>query len=53
LTSNDFPLGCEPKSPLEAESIALRQQLIVLQRRVRGRVNFTNGDRLFFIQLYR
>jgi hypothetical protein len=32
---------------------ALRQQLIVLQRKVRGRVRFTNTDRLFFIQLYR
>src|SRR5215211_379603 len=28
-------------------------QLIVLQRKVRGRVEFTNHDRLFFIQLYR
>jgi hypothetical protein len=25
----------------------------VLQRQVRGRVKFTNSDRLFFIQLYR
>src|SRR5215469_12484894 len=31
----------------------LRHQLVVLQRKVRGRVLFTNGDRLFFIQLYR
>ena len=35
------------------ENAALRQQLIVLQRKVRGRVEFTNSDRLFFIQLYR
>jgi hypothetical protein len=42
-----------PKSRLEAENAALRQQLIVLQRKVRGRVQFTNSDRLFFIQLYR
>ena len=41
------------KSRLEAENAALRQQLIVLQRKVRGRVRFTNNDRLFFIQLYR
>ena len=41
------------KSRLEAENAALRQQLIVLQRQVRGRVQFTNSDRLFFIQLYR
>ena len=40
-----------PKSQLEAENAALRQQLIVLQRQVRGRVQFTNSDRLFFIQL--
>ena len=37
------------KSRLEAENAALRHQLIVLQRQVRGRVQFTNGDRLFFI----
>jgi hypothetical protein len=41
------------RSRLEAENAALRQQLIVLQRKVRGRVEFTNSDRLFFIQLYR
>jgi hypothetical protein len=41
------------KRRLEAENAALRQQLIVLQCKVRGRVQFTNGDRLFFIQLYR
>jgi hypothetical protein len=43
----------ESKSRLEAENAALRHQLVVLQRKVRGRVLFTNGDRLFFIQLYR
>src|SRR5258708_23085 len=36
------------KSRLEAENAALRHQLIVLQRRVRGRVQLTNGDRLFW-----
>src|SRR5271167_1896294 len=41
------------KSRLEAENVALRQQLIVLRRKVRGRVPLTSGDRLFFIQLYR
>ena len=40
-------------SRLEAENAALRHQLMVLQRKVRGRVHFTNSDRLFFIQLYR
>src|SRR6478736_2424016 len=41
------------KSRLEAENAALRQQLIVLRRKVRGRVQLTGGDRLFFVQLYR
>jgi len=41
------------KNRLEAENAVLRQQLIVLQRKVRGRVQFTNSDRLYFIQLYR
>ena len=41
------------KSRLEAENAALRHQLIVLRRRVHGRVRFTNNDRWFFIQLYR
>jgi transposase InsO family protein len=44
---------CKPRSRLEAENAALRHQLIVLQRKARGRVQFTNSDRLFFIQLYR
>jgi hypothetical protein len=43
----------KPKSQLEAENAALRQQLIVPQRRVHSWVQFTNSDRLFFIQLYR
>jgi len=42
-----------PISRLEAENAALRRQLMVLQRQVRGRVQFTNSDRLFFLQLYR
>ena len=41
------------KSRLEAENAALRQQLIVLRRKLRGRVQFTSSDRLFFILLYR
>jgi hypothetical protein len=41
------------KSRLEAENAALRRQVLVLQRKVRGRVHFTNSDRLFLIQLYR
>jgi hypothetical protein len=41
------------KSRLEVENAALRRQLIMLRRRVRGRVQLTNGDRLFLVQLYR
>src|SRR5256712_5687290 len=41
------------KSRLEAENAALRRQLIVLRRKVRGRVQLTNGDRLFLVLLYR
>src|SRR5467141_3217219 len=41
------------KNRLAAENAALRHQLIVLRRRVRGRVQLTNGDRLFLVQLYR
>src|SRR5258708_18035864 len=41
------------KKGLAAENAALRHQLIVLQRRVRGRVQLTNGDRLFLVKLYR
>jgi hypothetical protein len=41
------------KSRLEAENVALRHQLIVLRRKVRGRARLTNNDRWFFIQLYR
>jgi len=42
-----------PNAGLQAENAALRQQVIVLQRKCRGRVRLTNGDRLFFVQLYR
>src|SRR6516225_8465341 len=41
------------KNGLAAENAALRHQLIVLQRRVRGRIQLTNGDRLFLVTLYR
>ena len=41
------------KSRLEAENVALRHQLIVLRRKVKGRVCLTNNDRWLFIQLYR
>src|SRR3979411_1374310 len=38
---------------LEAENAVLRHQLIVLRRRLHGRVRLTNNDRWFLIQLYR
>src|SRR6516162_5715586 len=38
---------------LEAENIVLRQQIIVLSRRVRRRVRLRNIDRLIFVSLYR
>ena len=41
------------KLRLEAENAVLRHQLIVLRRRLHGRVRLTNYDRWFFIQLYR
>ena len=41
------------KSRLEAENAVLRHQLIVLQRKVRGRAHLTNNDRGFFVQMYR
>jgi len=46
-------LPFKSKSRLEAENVALRHQLAVLRRKVRGRLEFTNGDRWFFVQLYR
>jgi len=48
-----FASPLKSKSRLEAENAALRYQLIVLRRKVGGRVRLTNGDRLFFIELYR
>ena len=41
------------KLRLEAENAVLRHQLIVLRRRLHGRVRLTNHDRWFFILLYR
>jgi transposase InsO family protein len=41
------------KSRLEAENAALRHQLIVLRRKVQGRIRLRNNDRWFLIQLYR
>jgi len=44
---------CKSKIRLEAENAALRHQLLVLRRKLRGRVKLANSDRWFFIQLYR
>ena len=41
------------KLRLDAENAVLRRQLIVLRRRLHGRVRLTNHDRRFFTQLYR
>src|SRR5271154_4672735 len=41
------------KLRLQAENAVLRHQLIVLRRRLHGRVRLTNNDRWFLIQLYR
>ena len=38
---------------LEAENVILRHQLIILRRRLPGRVRLTNSDRWFLVQLYR
>ena len=58
-----FPLLCfilailaspfKSRIRLEAENATLRHQLIVLRRKMRGRVLLSNNDRWFFIQLYR
>src|ERR1700716_924327 len=46
-------LPFKAKSRLEAENAALRHQLIVLRRKVRGRAQLANNDLWFFVQLYR
>ena len=48
-----FASPFKPKTRLEAENAALRHQLIILRRKVRGHVRLTNGDRLFLVLLYR
>jgi hypothetical protein len=48
-----FASPLKSRSRLEAENAALRYQLIVLRRKVTGRIRLTNRDRLVFIQLYR
>ena len=41
------------KIRLEAENAALRHQLAVLRRKLKGRARLTNHDRWFIVQLYR
>ena len=41
------------KNRLEAENAVLRHQLIVLRRKLKGRVRLTDSDRWFFVQMYR
>jgi hypothetical protein len=41
------------KLRLEVENAALRRQVIVLRRKLRGCIRLTNLDRWFFVQLYR
>ena len=41
------------RANLEAENLVLRQQVIVLSRKVRSRVRLRNIDRLIFVWLYR
>jgi hypothetical protein len=43
----------ESKRRLEAENAVLRHQLVILRRKIRGRVQLTNGDRWFLVQMYR
>ena len=41
------------RSRLEAENAVLRHQLVILRRKMQGRVRLTDNDRRFFVQLYR
>ena len=40
-------------SSVLAENALLRHQVMVLRRKVKGRIPLTNGDRWFLVQLYR
>src|ERR1035437_5373818 len=48
-----LPSPFKSKSRLEAENAVLRHQLIVLQRKVRGRAHVASNDRWFFVKMYR
>jgi hypothetical protein len=42
-----------PKCELVVENALLRHQVVVLRRKVKGRVPLRNGDRWFLVQIYR
>ena len=46
-------LASQTKCPLEAETAALRQRMIVFRAKVKGRAQLTDTGRWFFVQLYR
>ena len=48
-----FTSPLRSKGQLEAENAILRHQLVVLERKVTGRIRFNSGGRLFFTWLYR
>jgi hypothetical protein len=45
-------LPFKSKCRLEAENAALRHQVMVLRRQAHSRIQLTNFDRLFLVQLY-
>ena len=45
-------LPSKSKYRLEEENAALRHQVMVLRRQARSRIQLTNFDRLFLVQLY-
>ena len=48
-----WPRHSSRRSGFEAKNAVLRHRLIVLRRKMCGRVQLANGDRWFFVQLFR
>jgi hypothetical protein len=48
-----FAAAFKSRCRLEAENVMLRHQLMILRRRLPGRVCLTNSDRWLLVQLYR
>lgn len=48
-----FAAPFKSRRRLEAENVMLRHQLMILRRRLPGRVRLTNSDRWLLVQLYR